>query len=127
MPDIDLVYDPDCPNAGEARANLRRALEKLHGPLVLALLVIALGLLAYGARRHGRWGPLVLGVVGSVAIVLARIVFQAPWSAFAGSGIILAASVWNAWPGSAAGAPCPSCRPGDPEGISTVYTKGATK
>ena len=80
-------------------------------PLIVALLAVALTALAYGARRRRGRGPFVLGTVGSVALVLAKFVFERAPVAYAATGLILAASIWNAWPKSVTGASCPSCAP----------------
>ena len=76
--------------------------------LTVALLAIALTALAYRAgKRRGR-GPFVLGTIGSVALVLAKFVFERTPVAYAETGLILASSLWNAWPRRVTRAACPS-------------------
>ena len=80
-------------------------------PLTVALLAVALTALAHGAgQRRGR-GPFVLGTAGSLALVFAKFVFEWAPVAYAATGLILAASIWNAWPRSVTRASCPSCAP----------------
>lgn len=93
-------------------------------PITLALLGIALAALGYGARRRRGYGPLILGGVGSVALLLAKFVVHRPWIATAAAGLILAASVWNAWPRKIKRRSCPACEAGDRSGAETLSAKG---
>ncbi len=87
-------------------------------PLTAAFLAIAVGALAFAARRHGRHGPLVLGLVGSAIVLLGKFVLDATPATLGGVGMLVAASVWNAWPRRATPLPCPACVPA---------AKGSTK
>jgi len=63
--------------------------------LLIALLAISLGSLAWAARRHRRWWVLALGAVGAVGIYLGRHVwFSAPlmWT---GAATLIGASLLN--------------------------------
>ena len=93
-------------------------------PITVVLLGIALGALGYGAPRRRGYGPLVLGGVGSVAMVPAKFVLHEPWIATAAAGLILAASVWNAWPKKMARRSCPACEKGDRDGAESLSAKG---
>ena len=77
-------------------------------PITVALLGIALAALAHGARQRRGYGPLVLGSVGSVFVIFARFLFHRPWFAAVAAGLILTASVWNAWPKKLARRSCPA-------------------
>src|SRR2546422_8714636 len=46
-------------------------------PLTATFLAIAVGALTFGARRHGRHGPLALGLVGSAIVLLGKFVLDA--------------------------------------------------
>ena len=86
-------------------------------PLAVLCLAINLLLLAWDARKQRRYGPLVLAFAASSGILWGRFYFG--WNTFAyGSAVLLvASSVWNAWPAirarrlrSANGKPgCPAC------------------
>ena len=43
-------------------------------PLTTAFLVVSVGALALGARRHGEHGPLLVGVVGAAVVLLGKFV-----------------------------------------------------
>ncbi|MFQ5891009.1 MAG: MerC family mercury resistance protein, partial [Gemmatimonadota bacterium] len=79
--------------------------------VTVGLLGAALLAMADGARRRQRYGPLLLAAGGSVAMVLAKFLFQAPLIAHAAVVIIVAASIWNALPRKSYGGSCPSCKP----------------
>jgi hypothetical protein len=82
-------------------------------PLTALLLGIALAALAHGAAQRRGYGPLVLGSAGSIAVLLARFLFDTPWIANVAAGSILVASVWNAWPRKPAHRACPACETGE--------------
>jgi len=81
-------------------------------PLTATFLAIAVGALTFGARRHGRHGPLALGLVGSAIVLLGKFVLDATAATLGGVGMLVAASVWNVWPRRATVLPCPACVPG---------------
>lgn len=86
-------------------------------PLAAVCLAINLLLLAWDARKQRRLGPLALAFVASLGILYGR--FYLEWNALAyGNAVLLvAASVWNAWPAirarqlrsSTGGTGCPAC------------------
>ena len=83
--------------------------EKYLLPVTVVLLTATVGALAYAARRRRRYGPLLLGAIGSVAILLAKFMFHIPSATYMAAGLILVASVWNAWAGRPKADSCPSC------------------
>ena len=80
-------------------------------PLTATFLAIAVGALTFGARRHGRHGPLALGLVGSAIVLLGKFVLDATPATLGGVGTLVAASVWNVWPRRATAFPCSACVP----------------
>lgn len=80
-------------------------------PLTAAFLVVAIGALARGARRHGKHGPLLVGLVGSAVVLVGKFVLGSSPTTVGGVGMLIAASVWNAWPRRAATVTCPACAP----------------
>src|SRR5205823_5920573 len=60
-------------------------------PLTATFLAIAVGALTFGARRHGRHGPLALGLVGSAIVLLGKFVLDATAATLGGVGMAVAA------------------------------------
>ena len=80
--------------------------------MTATFLAIAVGALTFAARKHGRHGPLALGLVGSAIVLLGKFVLDATPATLGGVGMLVAASVWNVWPRRATVLPCPVCVPG---------------
>jgi mercuric ion transport protein len=81
-------------------------------PLTVAFLAVAAAALSFRAsRRHG-YGPFWLGLVAAAVILTGKFYFDAAQAAYAGVGLLIAASVWNSWPHRAVITPvCPACVP----------------
>lgn len=81
-------------------------------PLTVACLAIAAAALGFRAsRRHG-YGPFWLGLVAAAVILTGKFYFDAAQAAYAGVGLLIAASVWSSWPRRATTTPvCPACIP----------------
>lgn len=68
-------------------------------PIIGVALLVALWGFWMGRRVHGSWGPFVLGVIGSVALVAGVVFihgFPAKVMIGAGALILLGATLWNA-------------------------------
>lgn len=70
-------------------------------PAMVAFLAIALATLAYQARRQRRYGPLLLGAAGGLALLAGRFALSSDAVLYAGIAALIAVSGWNAWPRSA--------------------------
>lgn len=82
-------------------------------PTVIAGLVLAIGVLGLRASERRGYGPMALGSVAAIAIVLGKFALEQPGIFYTGIVVLVAASVWNAWPRRTSGdAPCPACRSG---------------
>jgi hypothetical protein len=78
-------------------------------PLTLAFLAIALVPLGYRAKA-GDYRPLALGVVAVLAVVVSKFVFSSETGAWAGTGLLVAASLWNSRPPTKnRGGSCAAC------------------
>ena len=108
-----------CPMCWPAYAGLVSALGlgflisvKYLLPLTAALLALAVAALGFRApRRHG-YGPFWLALVAAAVILTGKFYFDAAQAAYAGVGLLIAASVWNGWPRRAVYNPvCPACVP----------------
>jgi hypothetical protein len=67
--------------------------------LTLLLLVMGLASLGWSWRAHRHSGPLVIGGIGAVLLVLGRLTWDLPLLLYAGAGLVLVGSVWNLWLG----------------------------
>jgi len=76
--------------------------------IVLTSMVIAwlLVVFARSGARHPVM-PVGLGLVASAVVLLGKFALDSDAAMFAGVGLLVAASLWNTWPRSAAG--CPAC------------------
>ena len=67
-------------------------------PLMGGALVVALiGLGFRAGQRHG-YGPLAVGMLSAVLLIVGRFVFVADAMMYCGGGLLIVASVWNSWP-----------------------------
>jgi len=82
-------------------------------PLSAAFLVIAVGALAYRAKRRRGYMPFMLGVVAAAVVLIGKFRFESDPAMYAGLAILIGASLWNTWPGRQPAAACPACV--DPE------------
>ena len=83
-------------------------------PLNLVLLGVALAALGIGARRRRGYGPLLLGGAGTAGVLVAKFLLANDALVYSSAALLLAASVWNAWPRGAPRRHCASCTtPGD--------------
>jgi len=67
-------------------------------PLTAALLIVAVGSLAFRARRRRGYGPFVLGLVPALLLLTGKFLFQSNPAMYVSAGLLFAASIWNAWP-----------------------------
>lgn len=67
-------------------------------PLIVAFLILAVGSLAISApKRHG-YGPFWMAVGGSALLLSGKFLFAQNAAVYGGIGLLIAASLWNAWP-----------------------------
>ncbi len=69
-------------------------------PLTIVFLIIALASFAYHAQKRRGFGPLGLGLVASLAILLGKFTFASNAVLYSGVVLLVCASLWNAWPRS---------------------------
>lgn len=83
--------------------------------LTALLLGASLVSLGYRAPRRRGYGPLLLGAVAVGLILTAKFAVPSEPGVLAGISMLVAASVWNAWPGRRSKrtkTPCPQCEAG---------------
>ena len=75
-------------------------------PITAAFLVVAVGTLAFRAHgRHG-YGPFVLGLFAAVVVLAGKFWWELNPAMYAAVGLLVVASMWNAWPLRAAVPDC---------------------
>ncbi len=71
--------------------------ERALVPLIAACLALGVLSVAWTTRSHGRYGPLVATLVGSLAVVLGRLIWTLPPVLYGGIALLVGASLWNLW------------------------------
>lgn len=66
--------------------------------LTVAFLIVALAALAFRARQRWGYGPLLLGIAGSAALLAGKFYLESNAVMYVGLGSLVSAAVWNAWP-----------------------------
>ena len=87
-------------------------------PLTLGAVAFALVMFAWQARRRRRYGPLILATIGALILLGGRFALQAEGALYSGVAMLVAASVWDAWPARRQAASgwlpkkgnCPACQ-----------------
>ncbi|VAV84986.1 hypothetical protein MNBD_DELTA01-13 [hydrothermal vent metagenome] len=81
-------------------------------PLTVLFLVFAVAAMAYRARTRRGYGPFILGLVAASIVLVGKFVFGSDTAMYGGIIMLVAASLWNAWPHKTVGGGkdvCPSC------------------
>jgi len=67
-------------------------------PLTVAFLFVAVGSLAFRARRRRGYLPFAIGFVAAALLLAGKFIFQSNPAMYVSAGLLFAASVWNSWP-----------------------------
>ena len=67
-------------------------------PLTAVFLVLAVGALPSRARTRRGYGPFGVGLAAAIVVLVGKFVFDSNIAMYGGIGMLIAASVWNAWP-----------------------------
>ncbi len=78
-------------------------------PLTAAFLFLAVAALAFRANKRRGYGPFVLGVLAGSAVLLGKFAWESKVTMYSALGLLVVASLWNAWPLHEAAA-CPECQ-----------------
>ena len=79
-------------------------------PLTAAFLLLSLIALGWRAQRRRGYRPLLLGLAASVVLLVGKFTFDSDAAMYAGMAVLVAASLWNAWPRARqAAGNCPGC------------------
>ena len=82
-------------------------------PLTAVFMVVAVGSLAFRARRRRGYGPFAIGLLAAVVVLGGKFVLGSDPAMYGGIALLVGASLWNSWPRKAAAAPCLACVAGD--------------
>jgi hypothetical protein len=63
-----------------------------------ASLLFAVGMLGYRANHRHGFGPLSIGLLAAILIILGKFYLRIDNLSYAGIFLLVTASVWNAWP-----------------------------
>jgi len=116
VPGIAFAFLPKivCPACWPAYAGLLGALglgflldETWLFPLTTAFLGLSIGALAFRARMRRNYGPFVFGLAASVVVLAGKFAFDSNAGTYGGLAVLIAASIWNAWPRRRKDAGCP--------------------
>ena len=81
-------------------------------PLTAALLLLALGAMAFRASNRQGYRPFLLGLVAAAAVLLTKFVWESKPTMYGAVGLLVIASIWNAFPRyvtSGRATICPNC------------------
>src|SRR6266849_5062858 len=81
--------------------------------LTAVSLLLAVAALAFRANNRQGYGPFAVGLVAGSAVLLGKFVWESNLTVYSALGLLVIASLWNAWPlrdmpGEAA--TCPECQ-----------------
>ncbi len=120
LPGILLAFLPKvaCPACWPAYAGLLSSLglgfllkTEYLLPLMSVFLILAVGTLSFRARRRHGYGPTALGVCAAAVVMIGKFVLDSDPTMYGGIAILVAASLWNAWPRKSSRSACPACAP----------------
>lgn len=93
-------------------------------PLTAALLALAVSSLAFRASRRRGLGPFWFGLAAAVFVLTGKFYFESAPVTYTGVGLLVLASLWNAWPRRVHVALCPACIPAEGDSITKEGRKG---
>ena len=79
-------------------------------PVMIVFLSIALFALGFKAKQRWGYRPLYLGIIASVIILIGKFIWSSTLALCIGVGILVAASLWNAWPNKKSKLSCYACK-----------------
>ncbi len=129
VPRIGVAFLPTlvCPACWPAYAGLLSALGLgflLNRGYLIAVtatfLTLAVGALAFHARKRRGYGPFAVGLAAAVTVLVGKVGIESNLVMYGGIAGVVAVSAWNAWPAGAR-VSCRTCRPESSLGITHVF------
>lgn len=96
-------------------------------PLTAALLALAVSSLSFRASRRRGLAPFWLGLTAAVFVLAGKFYLEFPPVTYTGVGLLVLASLWNAWPRRVHVALCPDCLPAEGGSITNEGRKGEVR
>lgn len=78
-------------------------------PMTVTLLSLALGAIAFRAKHRNGYGPFLLGLLAAAAVLLSKFVWVSKPAIYSAFGLLVVASLWNAWPRHESSSEVPAC------------------
>ena len=78
-------------------------------PITGTFLILTLVVLGFRAKQRRGYGPFLIGLVASAAVLIGKFYLESNPLVYGGVGLLVFASVWNASPRRAETTECPSC------------------
>ena len=66
-------------------------------PLTVVFLAVAVGALGFRPPRRGAYGPLFVGLVAALVVLVAKFAFDSDPVMYGGIALLIGASMWNTW------------------------------
>lgn len=79
-------------------------------PLTAGFLALAVGALAFRARRRRGYRPFFLGLVAAAVVLAGKFSFESDPAMYAGLAVLVGASIWNGWPATQSVRRCHECQ-----------------
>lgn len=67
-------------------------------PVTAVSLALAIVTMAYGAKKRYGYGPLLIGLIAGAAVLLGKFAWENKAIVYGAFGLLVIASLWNAWP-----------------------------
>ena len=80
-------------------------------PISAIFLTAALGALAWRARSRRGYGPLGVGAVSALGVLVGKFVLDSTVTVYIAIAALVVACIWNAWPRRTVEPNCSACRP----------------
>jgi hypothetical protein len=75
-------------------------------PITSTFLALAVGALAFRAHQRHGYAPFMLGLLAASGVLLGKFGWASNLATYAAVGLLVVASLWNAWPHRAPPTPC---------------------
>lgn len=95
-------------------------------PLTAVFVAATLFALGFRARNRRGYAPLALGAIGATVILAGKFWLDLDVALYGGVGVLVGASLWNAWPRTATAAACAACAPDSADSQPSLTKGGLT-